>query len=62
VLEVKNIVYRRLVDKKTNKVLKNKKYTITLTDNSIVSGTTDDDGYMEKIYMECFAKIAKIEI
>ena len=62
VLEVKNIVHKRLVDSKTGESLSNTEYTVILTGDGILSGTTDADGYIEKIQLKHFVKITEIRI
>jgi hypothetical protein len=61
-LILQNVIRKQLVDDKTGETLPNMEYTITLTDDSVISGTTDNDGYIEKIRLKHFAKIAEIEI
>ncbi|MDR0442307.1 MAG: leucine-rich repeat domain-containing protein [Treponema sp.] len=60
-LVVRNVVQLQLVDDETEEILSNIKYAISLSDGTVVSGITDDDGYMEKVYLDNFAKIVGIE-
>ena len=62
VLEISNIIHKRLVDDKTGESLANMEYTITLADGNVITGNTDADGYIEKIQLKCFAEIAEIKI
>jgi len=61
-LDAKNMIHKRLIDKKTNKILSNKKYIITLIDGKRIQGTSDGDGYMKAIETNHFTKIKKIDI
>jgi hypothetical protein len=60
-LELKSVAHRRLV-KKTGEVWKNAQYTITLTNGKVIRGTTDSEGYIEKVYLDYFARVEKIEV
>ena len=46
-LDVRGWIRTKFTDKRTRKPLANKKYTIYLSDGTEISGTTDDEGYVE---------------
>ncbi|MDR2922807.1 MAG: LysM peptidoglycan-binding domain-containing protein [Treponema sp.] len=51
-LDVGNSVYTQIVYEGTNDILVNKKYTIVMPDNSIVTGWTDAEGYLRQDYVK----------
>ena len=59
-LTVRNVVGKQLVDEETGKVFANMRYSITLSDGTVISGVTDDDGYMETVYLKHFARVVDI--
>jgi hypothetical protein len=48
VLEVKEWIYKQLIDENIEDILPNIKYTLYLPDGSTIRGVTDENGYMEK--------------
>lgn len=46
-LDVMGWIRIQYIDKKTGKLLSNKKYTVYLHDGSTINGTTDDEGFIE---------------
>jgi hypothetical protein len=61
-LVIRNFALKRLMDEDTGEIFRNTKYAISLSDGSVINGITDDDGYMEKVYLENFSRIVDIKI
>jgi phage protein D len=61
-LKTHNVIRKQLFDEDTGDKLSNTKYEISLSDGTKIKGTTDENGYMEKIQIDHFAKIEDITL